>query len=133
MGADQNSYCYRIRDGAIINDGEILGKNMECKQGDVIGILIKLKPPMPEFLRLKNENSDNSKTKNNECFIKYFTNGIEQTHEFRGLLEGNYHVVVTLYNHAQAEIDFGHNFKYFSNLNEPNAMPIKEANTKENN
>lgn len=133
VGSDQDSYCYRIRDGALITEGQILGYNEICNTEDVIGVLIKLKPPMPEFMiKSKNlteivDNEGNQNVKNTECFIKYFVNGVEQKEGFIGLKEGDYNIVVTLYNFSKAEVDFGNKLKFFDKLPPGiNATPVKD-------
>jgi hypothetical protein len=111
LGADEKSYGYRCSDGSLINDGDYLEGNSNYSQGDVIGALIHLKPPMPEFLR-------SNLSQVNECYIKFFKNGIEQPKGFYGIIEGSYHAAVTLYNFSQANINFGPKFKF----------PISEEN-----
>lgn len=127
VGSDQNSYCYRVKDGAIITEGDIKGNNYPCSTNDVIGVLFKLKPPMPEFLKAKMLENEDKNLVNNECYVKFFVNGSEQQHNFIGLYEGDYHVVITLYNFSQAEIDFGNNLIYYNSLPQNiNAIPLKE-------
>jgi len=105
LGADEKSYGYRCSDGFIINDGDYLEGNSNYSHGDVIGALIHLKPPMPEFLRT-------TSTQVNECYIKFFKNGIEQPKGFNGIIEGSYHAAITLYNFSQANINFGPKFMF---------------------
>lgn len=109
LGADTYSYGYRASDGGIINEGECSFNNTTFGKGDTIGVLIHLKPPMPGFLK----NNTNGVEKNNECFIKYFVNGMEQPEVFRGIWEGNYAAAVTLYNFANVIVNYGPNFKYY--------------------
>lgn len=128
VGSDQNSYCYRLKDGALISEGDIKGHNISCENGDVIGVLIKMKPPMPEFLKAKMLEYEEQISVNNECYIKFYVNGIEQQNNFIGLHEGEYHLVITLYNFAQAEIDFGNNLKFFNSISQTsNVILLKEC------
>lgn len=108
LGAEFYSYGYRARDGAIINDGEIINTNSILSKGDIIGVLVNLKPPKPDFLK-----NIITEEKNSECNIKYFVNGIKQEYEFLGITEGNYHACITLYNFAEAIINFGPNFEFY--------------------
>jgi hypothetical protein len=127
VGSDQNSYCYRVKDGALITEGDVKGNNFACGNNDVVGVLFKMKPPMPEFLKAKMLENDDQNLFNNECYIKFFVNGKEQQCNFIGLHEGDYHVVITLYNFSQAEIDFGNNLAYFSSVSQGvDVIPLKE-------
>jgi len=116
VGSDANSYCYRASDGVIITEGEIKGKNKLSENDDVIGVLVKIKPPMPDFLKAKILENEDKNSLNSECFLKFFINGLEQPDYFVGLCEGDYHIVITLYNFAQAEIDFGNKLRYFDKI-----------------
>lgn len=107
LGAEPLSYGYRAKDGAIINDGELLNYNQPFAQGDVLGIQVNLKPPKPDFLK-----NLEVQEKNIECYIKYYINGVKQDFEFSGIKEGNYHACVTLYNFAEAIINYGPNFQF---------------------
>ncbi len=128
VGSDQNSYSYRVKDGAIITEGDVKGNNFACVNNDVIGVLFKLKPPMPEFLKAKMFENEDKNLVNNECYIKFFINGEEQQHSLIGLHEGDYHVVITLYNFSQAEIDFGNNLAYFNSISKNiSAISLKES------
>jgi hypothetical protein len=105
LGADEKSYSYRARDGSIIYDGMNKEGNQTYGQGDVIGVLIHLKPPMPEFLK-------NTSSKTNECYIKFYKNGEEQKENFINIKEGVYHAAVTLFNFSQVQVNFGPKFQY---------------------
>lgn len=120
LGADGNSFGYRNSDGALTNGGEIVDKNEPFSKAATIGVLINLKPPRPGFLKSVAEE------KNTECYIKYYLNGIKQDKEFLGILEGNYHAAVTLYNFAEVSINFGPNFNY--NVQEDNKI-VKPFNS----
>jgi hypothetical protein len=106
LGAEEYSYGIRVNDGAIINDGLYDFNESPYVKGNVYGVLIHLKPPMPGFLKLKEDE------KNNECFIKFFINGVQQPKMFRGIWEGEYKPTVTLYNFAQANVNFGPVYRY---------------------
>jgi hypothetical protein len=106
LGAEEYSYGFRISDGALVNDGLYEFNNAPCTKGNVYGILIHLKPPMPGFLK------SNVNDRNNECYIKFFINGVLQEKMFRGIWEGHYKPTVTLYNFAQANVNFGPIYRY---------------------
>jgi hypothetical protein len=114
LGADKYSYGLRIRDGVLISDGEYISTGYKYTRGDIIGVLVHLKPPRPEFLKTNHEDEVNK-----ECHIKYYVNGHEIESRFVGLLEGNYKPTVTLYNFSKATINFGPNYK-FTNFDEYN-------------
>lgn len=116
VGSDVNSYCYKANDGLIITEGEVKGKNKVCVNDDIIGVLVKIKPPMPDFLKAKILENEEKNSINSECYLKFFINGVEQPDYFIGLCEGDYHIVITLYNFAQAEIDFGNKLRYFDKI-----------------
>jgi hypothetical protein len=122
MGAEPYSYGYRARDGAIIHDGEIINLNKSYAKGDIIGVLVNLKPPMPDFLK-----NTVPQDKNIECNIKYYLNGIKQDYEFVGITEGNYHACVTLYNFAEASINFGPNFQFYIKEDDKLIKPFLET------
>jgi len=123
IGAEKYSYAYRA-DGMIINDGEYKENNSFYNKGDCIGALIQMKPPRPDFL--KNVNDKNSEN-NNECYVKYFKNGVEQKEVFIGIHEGSYHAAITLYNFAKASINFGPNFKFLSCLDNRSVRSFGEV------
>jgi hypothetical protein len=106
LGAEEYSYGIRVSDGAIINDGLYQFNNAPYIKGNVYGVLIHLKPPMPGFLKT------NEDDKNNECYIKFFINGVLQEKMFRGIWEGNYKPTITLYNFAQANVNLGPFYKF---------------------
>jgi hypothetical protein len=110
VGTEAYSYGYRSSDGSLINDGEYTLGNNTFYTGDTIGILVHLKPPMPEFL--KKEKNLQFSDKNIDCYINFYLNGVLQKQSFKGISEGSYHAAVTLYNFSQAMINFGPNFKY---------------------
>ncbi len=129
VGSDMKSYCYRARDGAIITEGEIKRINVPCENNDVIGVLIKMKPPMPEFLKEKILEKGEKSLLNSDCYVKFFINGKEVENNFFAISEGDYYIVITLYNYSKAEIDFGNNLEFFFSLpNSVNAVPFKEMN-----
>jgi hypothetical protein len=105
LGADEKSYSYRARDGSILNDGSNKEGNQTYGQGDTIGVMIHLKPPMPEFLK-------NTSSNTNECYIKFYKNGEEQKNCFLSINEGIYHAAVTLFNFSQVQINLGPKFQY---------------------
>ena len=109
IGALANSYGYRSSDGALIGEGEYIYGNKEFKEGDVVGCLIHLKPPKPEFLKMEEDNIISD-----ESYLKFYINGVEQQ-EILKITEGNYYLGVTLFNHAQADVNFGKNVQYFPN------------------
>lgn len=106
LGAEKYSYGFRIRDGTLINDGEYISTGYNYNRGDIIGVLVHLKPPRPDFL--KSDGDDVNK----ECHLKFYINGQEIESRFIGLIEGNYKPAITLYNFAKASINFGPIFKF---------------------
>lgn len=105
IGAESNSYAYRSMDGALIMKGEYTFGNETMKTGDVIGCLVHMKPPKPDFLKTE-ETQPGLNDINEECYIKYYVNGREQIKKIEGIVEGNYHFGVTLYNYAEVNVNF---------------------------
>ncbi len=103
IGAFGNSYSYRANDGNCLKGGKYLSGNNIFKNGDIVGCLIHLKPPKPKFLE---NNVHLEKDLEDICYIKYYLNGIEQPIKIEGIKEGNYYMGVTLYNFAEASINF---------------------------
>ena len=103
IGAFGNSYSYRANDGYCLKGGKYISGNNIYKNGDIIGCLIHLKPPKPKFLE-NNINKENDLE--DICYIKYYLNGNEQPIKIEGIKEGNYYMGVTLYNFAEAYINF---------------------------
>jgi hypothetical protein len=107
LGAETYSYGLRVSDSAILNEGLYECNDQPFTKGNTYGVLIHLKPPMPGFLKMSSE-----KDTNNECYIKFFINGVEQKKMFKGIWEGSYKPAVTLYNFSQASVNFGPNYRY---------------------
>lgn len=105
IGAESNSYAYRSRDGALIMKGEYTFGNQIMKTGDVIGCLVHMKPPKPDFLKAE-DTQPGLNDINEECYIKYYVNGGEQIKKIEGIIEGSYHFGVTLYNYAEVNVNF---------------------------
>jgi Set1/Ash2 histone methyltransferase complex subunit ASH2 len=116
LGAERYSYGFRVSNGILIHDGDYLNSGYNYSKGDIIGVLVNLKPPRPDFLKKDNEDEVNK-----ECNLKFFINGREVETRFIGLYEGSYKPAVTLYNFAKASINFGPNFKY-TNFDEYNSI-----------
>jgi hypothetical protein len=114
LGAERYSYGFRVSDGTLIHDGEYVQTNYNYNKGDVIGVLIHLKPPRPDFLKTDNEDEVNK-----ECHLKFYINGQVIERRFIGLFEGLYKAAVTLYNFSKASVNFGPHFK-FNNFEEYN-------------
>ena len=112
LGAEIYSYGFRVSDGVIINDGDYETNDYNYSNNNIIGALINLRPPRPDFLK----NSE-KKDINNECYIKFFVNGVEMEKKFIGIHEGLYKAAITLYNFSKANINLGPNF-HFKNFDE---------------
>jgi hypothetical protein len=106
LGAEDYSYGLRVSDGALIHDGLYEFNNWSFIKGNVYGVLIHLKPPMPGFLKSGEDD------RNSQCYIKFFINGVLQEKMFRGIWEGSYRPTITLYNFAQASVNFGPIYRY---------------------
>jgi hypothetical protein len=116
LGAEVFSYGYRVSDGCLINDGEYMKNDYNYLNNTMIGALINLRPPRPDFLK----NSE-KKDINNECYIKFFVNGVEMEKKFIGIHEGSYKAAITLYNFSKANINLGPNYQY-KNFDEYNYL-----------
>jgi len=120
LGCNELSYSYRSSDGYLINNGDYFVGNPVYGVNDVVGVLIHLKQPMPDFLKLKENLEKNSKgiVKNPQSYLKFYLNGeLLQNSHFSGLWEGSYHVGATLYNFANVSMRFAKkDLKYFQRI-----------------
>ena len=107
IGALGDSYGYRSIDGALIKGGEYIMGNETFKTGDVVGCLVHLKPPKPDFLKMEEDNIIGD-----ESYLKFYINGVVQK-EIVCIKEGDYYLGATLFNYATANINFGKAIKYF--------------------
>ncbi|MCQ2819227.1 MAG: hypothetical protein MJ252_18345 [archaeon] len=116
IGSNGNTYCYRSRDGALLKRGEAILGNEVFKTGDVIGCLVHLKPPKPEFIKKEDEKKDTAPVEDDECYIKFYYNGEEQE-KYTTIPQGNYRLGVTLYNFPIVELNFTKELKKDPKLN----------------
>lgn len=105
VGAFGKSYCYRVNDGYLLNEGNYIEGNECSKNNDVVGVLIHLKPPKPKFLKDDEKEID----LDDECYITFFINGKEQEKKINKIKAGNYNIAVTLYNFAEVNVNFAKN------------------------
>jgi COMPASS component BRE2 len=49
LGSQQSSFSYRDKDGSFINDSNLKTYGQSYGKGDVIGILVHMFPPLPNF------------------------------------------------------------------------------------
>lgn len=125
LGCNEFSFSYRGSDGHLISNGNYCIGNSSFKNGDIVGVLIHIKDPMPEFIKLKERPEKNSKgtDKNSHSFVKFYHNGELQNKYFHGLWESKYHVGVTLYNFANATVKFSRkDLKYYQKVVEENQV-----------
>lgn len=164
VGTEFITYSYRTLDGALLNNGNLNLYNTYLREDDILGMVIVLRPPKPEFLKNKNSlsnenkskfshvekqnnnnnmlnkysncnldnrfttilnnkktNKDNSEIYNNmtineESYIEFYVNGDKQEYMFKGLYEGNYRLVVSLYNMSYVSLNCNSNnlkYKYY--------------------
>jgi len=115
IGSLKNSYSYRSIDGFLLQEGRYIKGNPTFKTKDVVGCLIHLKPPKPKFLLGIDNNEINLEDK---CYMKFYLNGKELTQKIEDIKEGDYHLGITLYNFAEAKVNFDYdNMKYYKSIN----------------
>ena len=129
VGASARSYCYRSKDGTIISEGKYINGSTPCKTGDIIGCLVYLgvnntllsnhSYNYTSKVSKKYVDEDNMKIDdmNNECFVKFYVNGIEQSEKIV-ISKGCYKFAITVFNFAKATAFFGREMKYT-----PSSMP----------
>ena len=127
VGASARSYCYRSKDGTIINEGKYISGNTPCKTGDVIGCLVYLGNNGSTGTHNHNHSHGcNSKAAKkyideddsqmyvddvSECFVKFYVNGIEQSKKIT-ISKGCYKFAITVFNFAKATAFFGREMAY---------------------
>jgi Set1/Ash2 histone methyltransferase complex subunit ASH2 len=122
IGYDKFGYSYIDNDGRKYHDGYRQDFGFPYYIGDVIGCLIKLKPPKP--IRIGEEKKQFEKSMGSE--VHMFRNGTHEGVAFADIYEGTYFPAVSLYNHARVELNLTGSLKYPEVLTEYSARPFSK-------
>lgn len=114
LGSDPFSYAYKGEDGCIINDGIPVKYGEKYQAGDVIGVLLHMKPPKPSHLYTNKD--PNTPDINEGSKLLFFKNGICEKIAFTDLHEGFYYASASLYMNARVKFNFGPDFEKSPNL-----------------
>ncbi|EGR30555.1 trithorax protein ash2, putative, partial [Ichthyophthirius multifiliis] len=91
LGAEEISYCYRDRDGHILNNGVSYEYGNGYNIGDVIGVLMYMSPPKPKIKYKGKLVADNNNEVNENSLIYFFLNGVCQGKAFENIKQGFYY------------------------------------------
>jgi len=125
LGSDSHSYAYKDIDGSIIHKGIRTPYGEKFGVGDVVGVLLHMKPPKPKFPSM-DDGPDRTKPKleiNEGSQLYFFLNGKPQGEAFSDLHDGFYYATVSLYMGAKVKMNFGPDFELLPSSEDLGQLP----------